>query len=49
LQWGDVDLHEGVLYVRRQWTRSNEYGTTKNLQENLTLALERISEFVEAL
>jgi integrase len=29
LQWGDIDLHEGVLYVRRQWTRSNEYGPTK--------------------
>jgi integrase len=29
LQWGDIDLQEGVLYVRRQWTRSNEYGPTK--------------------
>jgi integrase len=29
LQWGDIDLREGILYVRRQWTRSNEYGPTK--------------------
>jgi integrase len=29
LQWADADLHEGVLHVRRQWTRSNEYGPTK--------------------
>jgi integrase len=29
LQWHDVDFNEGVLYVRRQWTRSNEYGPTK--------------------
>jgi integrase len=29
LQWQDVDLDEGVLYVRRQWTRSNEYGPPK--------------------
>jgi integrase len=29
LQWRDLDLDEGVLYVRRQWTRSNEYGPTK--------------------
>jgi integrase len=25
----DIDVHDGVLYVRRQWTRSNEYGPTK--------------------
>jgi integrase len=25
----DADLHEGLLHVRRQWTRSNEYGPTK--------------------
>jgi integrase len=29
LQWHDVDLDEAVLSVRRQWTRSNEYGPTK--------------------
>jgi integrase len=29
LQWKDADLHEGVLHVRRQSTRSNEYGPTK--------------------
>jgi integrase len=29
LQWRDVDFEEAVLYVRRQWTRSNEYGPTK--------------------
>jgi integrase len=29
LQWQDVDLHEGVLYVRRQWTRMGVYGPTK--------------------
>jgi integrase len=29
LQWGDIDFRDGVLYVRRQWTRSNEYGPTK--------------------
>src|SRR5581483_2109308 len=29
LQWGDIDFGEGALYVRRQWTRSNEYGPTK--------------------
>jgi integrase len=29
LQWQDVDLHEGVLHVRRQWTRMYEYGPPK--------------------
>lgn len=29
LQWQDLDLHEGVLYVRRQWTRMGTYGPTK--------------------
>jgi integrase len=29
LQWGDIDFRDGMLYVRRQWTRSNEYGPTK--------------------
>ena len=29
LQWRDFDLHDGVLYVRRQWTRAGEYGPTK--------------------
>jgi len=29
LQWADIDFQEGVLYIRRQWTRSNEYGPTK--------------------
>lgn len=29
LRWKDVDLHEGVLYVRRQWTRAGEYGPPK--------------------
>lgn len=29
LTWADVDLHEGVLHVRRQWTRAGEYGPTK--------------------
>jgi integrase len=29
LQWHDMDLEDGALHVRRQWTRSNEYGPTK--------------------
>jgi integrase len=29
LQWQDVDIHEGVLYVRRQWLRTGTYGPTK--------------------
>ena len=29
LQWQDVDLHEGVLHVRRQWTRLREYAPPK--------------------
>ena len=29
LQWQDVDLNDDALHVRRQWTRSNEYGPTK--------------------
>jgi integrase len=29
LQWQDVDLHKGVLYVRRQWTRMQEYAPPK--------------------
>jgi integrase len=30
LQWQDVDLQEDVLHVRRQWTRTGEYGPTKS-------------------
>jgi integrase len=29
LQWQDIDLHEGVLHVRRQWTRTGEYTPPK--------------------
>ena len=29
LQWQDFDLYEGVLYVRRQWTRLGEYAPPK--------------------
>jgi integrase len=29
LQWQDVDLHEGVLHVRRQYTRLGEYTPPK--------------------
>jgi integrase len=29
LQWQDVDLHESVLHVRRQWTRLGEYAPPK--------------------
>jgi integrase len=29
LQWQDIDLHEGVVHVRRQWTRTNEYAPPK--------------------
>lgn len=29
LQWQDLDLHEGVLHVRRQWTRMREYSPPK--------------------
>jgi integrase len=29
LQWADIDFNEGVLFVRRQWTRANEYGPPK--------------------
>jgi integrase len=29
LQWQDVDLHDGVLHVRRQWTRLGEYAPPK--------------------
>jgi integrase len=28
-QWQDIDLHEGVLHVRRQWTRLGEYAPPK--------------------
>ena len=30
LHWRDIDLHEGVLRVRKQWTRAGEYGPTKS-------------------
>ena len=30
LQWKDIDLHEGELHVRRQWTRLGEYALTKS-------------------
>src|SRR5207247_4926982 len=30
LQWQDIDLHEGALQVRRQWTRMGEYAPTKS-------------------
>jgi integrase len=29
LTWADIDLDEGVLYVRRQWTRLGEYAPPK--------------------
>ncbi len=29
LQWQDIDLTEGVLHVRRQWSRSGEYTLPK--------------------
>ena len=29
LQWHDLDLHEGVLHARRQWTRLREYAPPK--------------------
>jgi len=29
LQWQDIDLHDGVFHVCRQWTRSREYGPPK--------------------
>src|SRR5207245_1141046 len=29
LQWGDFNKNEGVLYVRRQWLVSGEYGPPK--------------------
>jgi integrase len=29
LRWHDLDLHEGVLHVRRQWTRLGEYAPPK--------------------
>lgn len=29
LQWGDIDLSEGVLRVERQWARDGEYGPPK--------------------
>jgi integrase len=37
LQWHDLDLHECVLHVRRQWTRLGEYAPPKT-----TAALRRI-------
>ena len=40
LQWHDVDLHESVLHVRRQWTRLGEYAPpkTKAALRRLTLS-----------
>jgi len=29
LQWQDIDLHDGVLHVRRQWTRLGGYAPPK--------------------
>jgi integrase len=29
LQWRDIDLKQGVLYVRRQWTRDGTYSEPK--------------------
>jgi integrase len=29
LRWEDIDLHKGVLQVRRQWTRLGEYAPPK--------------------
>jgi integrase len=49
LQWGDIDLEEGVLYVRRQWTRSNEYGPTKTPAgvRRIPLPKELVQFFIE--
>jgi integrase len=49
LQWQDVDLDDGVLYVRRQWTRSNEYGPTKTAAgvRRIPLPKELVQFFIE--
>jgi integrase len=49
LQWQDVDLQEGALYVRRQWTRSNEYGPTKTPAglRRIPLPKELVQFFIE--
>lgn len=49
LQWQDVDLDDGVLYVRRQWTRSNEYGPTKTPAgaRRIPLPKELVQFFIE--
>jgi integrase len=49
LQWRDLDLDEGVLYVRRQWTRSSEYGPTKTRAglRRIPLPRELVQFFIE--
>ena len=39
LQWQDFDRHEGILYIRRQWLRTGEYGPTKTKAGNRRIAL----------
>jgi integrase len=48
-QWRELDLDEGVLYVRRQWTRSNEYGPTKTAAgvRRIPLPKELVQFFIE--
>jgi integrase len=39
LQWRDFDRQEGVLFVRRQWLKTAEYGPTKTKAGNRRIAL----------
>jgi integrase len=49
LQWQDVDLHEGVLHVRRQYTRLREYAPpkTKAAVRRIPLSAEMTRELAE--
>jgi integrase len=49
LQWQDIDLHEGVLYVRRQYTRLREYAPpkTKAAVRRIPLSLEMTRQLAE--
>jgi integrase len=49
LQWQDIDLHEGVLHVRQQYTRLREYAPpkTKAAIRRIPLSAEMTRELTE--
>jgi integrase len=49
LQWRDLDLKQGILYVRRQWTRDGTYSEPKTLAaiRQVPLAAEMVKKLAE--